>query len=151
MRRKRFQHILATARFVESSSYERFTKYKGMVPDELVLPLRTVFPSRHRLDRSLKMMLRDLASFPARRRFARLKSRGGSEKARVIPLSLVALGVVFGDIGTSPLYAFKECLRHCTTPAQGYRTVSLILWRLILLVSSNYLGIVMQAAHDDER
>src|SRR5258707_9360335 len=96
------------------------------------------------------MMLRDLASFPPRRRFALLKSRGGSEKARVIPLSLVALGVVFGDIGTSPLYAFKECLRHGTTPADVYGTVSLILWSLNLLVSIKYVGIVLQADNDGE-
>src|SRR5260370_7419423 len=102
MRRKRFQHILATARFVESFSYERFTKYKGMVPDELVLPLRTVFPSRHRLDRSLKMMLRDLASFPARRRFARLNSPGGSQKAQVIPSPLLPFAVSFTALLTNP-------------------------------------------------
>src|SRR5258708_12326713 len=96
------------------------------------------------------MVMRGLACFPARRRFALLKSRGGSEKARVIPLSLVALGVVFGDIGTSPLYAFKECLRHGTTPADVYGTVSLILWSLILLVSINYVAIVLQPANHGE-
>jgi KUP system potassium uptake protein len=37
-----------------------------------------------------------------------MKSRGVSEGGRSLPLSLIALGVVFGDIGTSPLYAFKE-------------------------------------------
>ena len=42
-----------------------------------------------------------------------------------LPLSLVALGVVFGDIGTSPLYAFKECLRDGATPADVYSFVSL--------------------------
>src|SRR5260221_10229754 len=96
------------------------------------------------------MLPRYLVPSAARRRFAVLKSRGGSEKARVIPLSLVALGVVFGDIGTSPLYAFKECLRHGTTPADVYGTVSLILWSLILLVSIKYVGIVLQADNDGE-
>src|SRR5260221_10594807 len=96
------------------------------------------------------MMLRDLASFPPRRRFALLKSRGGSEKARVIPLSLVALGVVFGDIGTSPLYAFKECLRHGTTPDDVYAAVSLFLCRLIILVAIQYDGIVLRADNDGE-
>src|SRR5260221_4809684 len=86
----------------------------------------------------------------ARKRIAFAKRRGTSERARVIPLSLVALGVVFGDIGTSPLYAFKECLRHGTTSADVYGAVSLILWSLILLVSIKYVGIVLRADNDGE-
>jgi K+ transporter len=62
-----------------------------------------------------------------------MKSRGVSAEARSLPLSLVALGVVFGDIGTSPLCAFKECLRNGATPADVYSFVSLIIWSLILL------------------
>jgi len=65
-------------------------------------------------------------------------------------MSLVALGVVFGDIGTSPLYAFKECLRNGATPADIYGFVSLILWSLILLVSIKYVGIVLRADNDGE-
>jgi K+ transporter len=80
------------------------------------------------------MMARNRVLFLARKRIAFAKPRAGSARTRVIPLSLVALGVVFGDIGTSPLYAFKECLRHGTTPADVYGAVSLILWSLILLV-----------------
>ena len=34
---------------------------------------------------------------------------------KIVPLTIAALGVVFGDIGTSPLYAFKECLAHGST------------------------------------
>ncbi len=79
-----------------------------------------------------------------------MKSRGASEGSRVLPLSLVALGVVFGDIGTSPLYAFKECLRYGATPADIYGFVSLILWSLILLVSIKYVGIVLRADNDGE-
>jgi KUP system potassium uptake protein len=96
------------------------------------------------------MMPRYLVPSAARKRFAFAKRRGASERARVIPLSLVALGVVFGDIGTSPLYAFKECLRHGTTPADVYGAVSLILWSLILLVSIKYVGIVLRADNDGE-
>jgi K+ transporter len=70
-----------------------------------------------------------------------MKSRGVSAGTRSLPLSLVALGVVFGDIGTSPLYAFKECLRDGATPTDVYSFVSLILWSLILLVSIKYVGI----------
>jgi KUP system potassium uptake protein len=79
-----------------------------------------------------------------------MKSRGVSTGARSLPLSLVALGVVFGDIGTSPLYAFKECLRDGATPADVYSFVSLILWSLILLVSIKYVGIVLRADNDGE-
>jgi len=79
-----------------------------------------------------------------------MKSRGASEGARLLPMSLVALGVVFGDIGTSPLYAFKECLRNGATPADIYGFVSLILWSLILLVSIKYVGIVLRADNDGE-
>jgi KUP system potassium uptake protein len=96
------------------------------------------------------MMPHDLVSVPAPDRLASAKSRRASERARVIPLSLVALGVVFGDIGTSPLYAFKECLRHGATAADVYGSVSLILWSLILLVSIKYVGIVLRADNDGE-
>src|ERR1700758_1321614 len=95
-------------------------------------------------------MSRDIVSFPARKRFLFAKARPLSKGGRVVPLSLVALGVVFGDIGTSPLYAFKECLRHGTTPVDVYGSVSLILWSLILLVSIKYVGIVLRADNNGE-
>jgi KUP system potassium uptake protein len=92
----------------------------------------------------------NLASLSIRKQFASTKVKGVSARGRVVPLSLVALGVVFGDIGTSPLYAFKECLRYGATPADIYGTVSLILWSLILLVSIKYVGIVLRADNDGE-
>lgn len=95
-------------------------------------------------------MSRDIVSVRARRRFAFAKAQPLSEGGRLVPLSLVALGVVFGDIGTSPLYAFKECLRHGATPADVYGTVSLIIWSLILLVSIKYVGIVLRADNNGE-
>ena len=95
-------------------------------------------------------MPRYLVPSPAGKRLALAKPRSGSERARVIPLSLVALGVVFGDIGTSPLYAFKECLRHGAALADIYGAVSLILWSLILLVSIKYVGIVLRADNNGE-
>jgi KUP system potassium uptake protein len=79
-----------------------------------------------------------------------MKSRGVSRGSRSLPLSLVALGVVFGDIGTSPLYAFKECLRDGATRADIFGFVSLILWSLILLVSVKYVGIVLRADNNGE-
>src|ERR1700747_1466834 len=95
-------------------------------------------------------MSRDIVSFPARKRLLFAKTRPLSKGGRVVPLSLVALGVVFGDIGTSPLYAFKECLRYGRSPMDVYGSVSLILWSLIVLVSVKYVGIVLRADNNGE-
>ena len=70
--------------------------------------------------------------------------------AKLVSLSVMALGVVFGDIGTSPLYAFKECLAHGTAPADVFGVISLILWSLILLVSVKYVGFVLRADNEGE-
>jgi len=70
-----------------------------------------------------------------------------------VALSVGALGVVFGDIGTSPLYTMKECLAHL--PA-GDRTegvlgaLSLIFWSLMLVVSVKYLFFVTRADNQGE-
>src|SRR6185312_14765286 len=69
-------------------------------------------------------------------------------------LSLTALGVVFGDIGTSPLYAIKECF----SPASGiaptapnvYGALSLVVWALTLVVSVKYLSFIMRADNRGE-
>ena len=95
-------------------------------------------------------MSREIVSFPVRKRFSFAKTQPISEGGRLVPLSLVALGVVFGDIGTSPLYAFKECLRHGRSPTDVYGSVSLILWSLIVLVSVKYVGIVLRADNNGE-
>ena len=62
---------------------------------------------------------------------------------RLGALSLAALGVVYGDIGTSPLYAFRECFKSeyglTPTPSSVYGVLSLIVWSLILIVSVKYL------------
>jgi KUP system potassium uptake protein len=73
---------------------------------------------------------------------------------RLGKLSLLALGVVFGDIGTSPLYAFRESFRPeyglARTPANVYGVVSLILWALILTVSIKYIVFIMRADNRGE-
>ena len=69
---------------------------------------------------------------------------------KLLPLAVVALGVVFGDIGTSPLYAFKECMEHGAKPEDIFGVVSLILWSLILLISIKYIGIILRADNDGE-
>ena len=69
-------------------------------------------------------------------------------------LALGALGVVFGDIGTSPLYAVRQILhdapRFATDQAAILGCLSLILWSVALVVCVKYLGLVMRADHDGE-
>ncbi|MGZ5181288.1 MAG: potassium transporter Kup [Ramlibacter sp.] len=69
-------------------------------------------------------------------------------------LALAALGVVYGDIGTSPLYAFKECLNPEHGVVLGEAAVlgllSLIFWALTLVVTLKYVVFVLRADHDGE-
>jgi KUP system potassium uptake protein len=69
-------------------------------------------------------------------------------------LMITALGVVFGDIGTSPLYAFRECLSPdhgiAVTEASVLGLLSLILWSLVLVISIKYVGIVLRADNRGE-
>ena len=71
------------------------------------------------------------------------------ELERVRALALAALGVVFGDIGTSPLYAMHVCFSGSSglapTPANVLGVLSLIVWALILVVTVKYVGFVMRA------
>ncbi len=65
--------------------------------------------------------------------------------------SIGALGVVYGDIGTSVLYAFKECLHHgLETDREIMGVLSLIIWSLFILVSVKYLAVVMRADNQGE-
>ena len=81
---------------------------------------------------------------------------GGDEGSRrpLLTLSLAALGVVYGDIGTSPLYALKQCFNGIHGIAASTENVlgvlSLIVWSLILVVSIKYLLFVMQADNKGE-
>ena len=70
-----------------------------------------------------------------------------------IPLrsALGAIGVVYGDIGTSVLYAFRECLAHGISGREEILGVlSLIFWTLTLLVTVKYLTFVMRADNEGE-
>ena len=73
---------------------------------------------------------------------------------RLAFLSLAALGVVYGDIGTSPLYAIKECFRteYGIQPIREnvYGVLSLIVWALILVVCVKYLLFIMRADNRGE-
>jgi KUP system potassium uptake protein len=69
-------------------------------------------------------------------------------------LVLAALGIVFGDIGTSPLYALKECINGehgvAATHDNVLGVLSLIVWSLTLVVTVKYLGFVMRADNRGE-
>src|SRR3954452_9531228 len=69
-------------------------------------------------------------------------------------LALAALGVVFGDIGTSPLYAMQAIFTgdHPVQPtaADVYGVISLVAWSLTLMVSVKFVAFVMRADNEGE-
>ncbi|MCI0401603.1 MAG: potassium transporter Kup [Gammaproteobacteria bacterium] len=69
-------------------------------------------------------------------------------------LAFIALGVVFGDIGTSPLYAFRECFSPkfgvAVTPDNILGLLSLILWALIIVISIKYVSVMLRADNRGE-
>ncbi len=73
---------------------------------------------------------------------------------RLAILSLTALGVVYGDIGTSPLYAIKECFGHVygllPTPGNVYGILSLVFWALTLVIAGKYITFILQADNRGE-
>src|SRR4029077_7742486 len=73
---------------------------------------------------------------------------------RLAALSLGALGVVYGDIGTSPLYAFREAFKPeyglAPTERAVYGVLSMIVWSLVLVVSVKYIALVMRADNRGE-
>ena len=75
-------------------------------------------------------------------------------RASLAALSLGALGVVFGDIGTSPLYTLKECLLALGGPeaqAEGlFGILSLMFWALIMVVTVKYVCFIMRADNHGE-
>ncbi|HVF48957.1 MAG TPA: potassium transporter Kup [Pyrinomonadaceae bacterium] len=80
----------------------------------------------------------------------RVKPRG----RYLFVLSLAALGVVYGDIGTSPLYALRECFHGphaiAPTPQNIFGVLSLIFWSLVLIISIKYLRFVLRADNQGE-
>lgn len=68
-------------------------------------------------------------------------------------LTLAALGVVYGDIGTSPLYAFKEVFAHGHVPLTAdniFGVLSLMFWSLTVIVSFKYVGLILRADNNGE-
>jgi KUP system potassium uptake protein len=76
------------------------------------------------------------------------------KKAALPATALAALGVVFGDIGTSPLYALKESFHAAhglgIQPENVLGILSIIFWCLMLIISIKYIAIVMRADNNGE-
>jgi KUP system potassium uptake protein len=77
-----------------------------------------------------------------------------ADSHRLFPLTLTALGVVYGDIGTSVLYAIRECFSgaHAVPPTHDnvLGVLSLIIYSLLLVISVKYVVIVMRADNQGE-
>jgi KUP system potassium uptake protein len=67
-------------------------------------------------------------------------------------LTIAALGVVFGDIGTSPLYAIKQCFHDgsAVTEPRMFGVLSLIIWALTIVVTGKYVILLMRADNRGE-
>ena len=75
-------------------------------------------------------------------------------KSSLIGLTLAAIGIVYGDIGTSPLYTMKEVFsaEHGLplTEANIFGVVSLILWGLFIIVAVKYVTLILRADNRGE-
>ena len=79
----------------------------------------------------------------------------GNHRGPVLTLVLGAIGVVFGDIGTSPLYAMQTVFaiddhRVTVSPGDVYGVVSLIFWSITIVVSIKYVVFILRADNDGE-
>ena len=99
---------------------------------------------------SISCFMNSQAQVPA----AQSPTHGEASHATGPGLTIAALGVVFGDIGTSPLYAFKETLNPehgvAFTPDSVLGLLSLIFWGLMFVVTLKYVVFVLRADHDGE-
>ena len=82
---------------------------------------------------------------------------GSSQSATgLFGLAIASIGVVYGDIGTSPLYAFREAVNAAAgadpmpTPEAVYGVLSLILWALIFIVTFKYVIVLLRADNNGE-
>jgi KUP system potassium uptake protein len=77
-----------------------------------------------------------------------------ASKSALFKLALGAVGVVFGDIGTSPLYALKEIFNGHhpipVTPDNILGILSMIVWSIVLLVTLKYVLVIMRADNRGE-
>ncbi|MFO0736642.1 MAG: potassium transporter Kup [Labilithrix sp.] len=83
-----------------------------------------------------------------------LRRSGAAEPPARLALALGALGVVYGDIGTNPLFALQEAFGGtdalARTPDNVLGVLSLVFWSLVVVVSVKYLAFVMRASNEGE-
>ena len=84
----------------------------------------------------------------------RTKPSSASHDSKLAAITIAAIGVVYGDIGTSPLYAMRECFSgsHAVLPTRDnvLGILSLIFWSLIIVISIKYIIFVMRADNRGE-
>src|SRR3954469_24485441 len=78
----------------------------------------------------------------------------GHAQGPLYKLAIGAIGIVFGDIGTSPIYAFRETFagHHTLVPDQLhiYGVLSLVFWSMMLMVTLKYVAVIMRADNKGE-
>ena len=76
------------------------------------------------------------------------------QRQGILKLAVGAIGIVFGDIGTSPIYAFRETFagHHpiAPDPLHIHGVLSLIFWSMMIVVTIKYVGIIMRAHNNGE-
>jgi KUP system potassium uptake protein len=106
--------------------------------------------------RSAKRKQGPVSSIPAERSGKNAQDRENKAGARFALLCLASLGIVFGDIGTSPLHTVRECFQRGSNqhvmpdPVNMLGILSLISWSLIVVISIKYLMYVMAADNKGE-
>ena len=79
---------------------------------------------------------------------------GAENTRRLLALALGSIGVVYGDIGTSPLYAFREALRPVAhdgvTDVEIIGLISLMIWSLTIIVTIKYVLFLLRADNQGE-
>jgi KUP system potassium uptake protein len=79
---------------------------------------------------------------------------GGHGSDGIVKLAVGAIGIVFGDIGTSPLYAFRETFaghhKLALDPAHIMGVISLMFWSMMIVVTIKYVAIIMRADNKGE-
>ncbi|MDQ3738734.1 MAG: potassium transporter Kup [Actinomycetota bacterium] len=80
-----------------------------------------------------------------------MSERHGTRGA--VPAAIGTLGIVYGDIGTSPIYAFRESFTHgdlALNQTSAYGAASVVFWALVLVIAVKYLALVMRADNHGE-
>jgi len=94
------------------------------------------------------------AANPAARLDGDVGSDHGHASEGLLKLALGAIGIVFGDIGTSPLYAFRETFaghhKLALDPAHIMGVISLMFWSMMIVVTLKYVAIIMRADNKGE-